>query len=200
MYVNLLPHAFRRELLVRQRLSLWTPIWATCLCGVFLYLAFAYIALLAAQQSLAKSESLCEPLRLIAMESTQVEDQLKVIQGRKAELQSLAPTNKAVPILIIVSDAARSLEGKVQLRRLTFHHSVDARPTIEPAASASAEGLAMEKGQLTLEAVAANDAAIASFVESLRSAKVIRQVELKSSTEWNSLGRDCRKFDVLCQF
>src|SRR5688572_29736742 len=98
MYVNLLPPAFRRELLIRRCLNLWMPVWMACLAAVVLYLNFAYGALRTAQRSLAESESLCEPIRLVALESTHVDDQLKAIRARKLELQSLAPRNKAVPV------------------------------------------------------------------------------------------------------
>ena len=200
MYVNLLPSGFRRQLLVRQCLSLWIPVWLAASALGVLYLGVAFQTHRAAQASLAQREALCEPIRLVAAESQRLATELQVAQARKANLSLLSPPNRALPVVKIVSSAVQPLAGRLQLLRLSFHHSVEvSQKAGQPARSENTES-GLEKGQLTLEAVAVNDAVMASFIESLRRVKVMRQVELKSSTEWHSGGQDCRKFDVICHF
>lgn len=200
MHINLLPSAFRRQLLIRRCLTRWRPVWLACFAVSAVYIAASYRTLAKTKTELAVVESQCQPIRLVMAEAGSYDRELKQVQASKSELLALAPKSRALPIVAVVSQAAQSLAGQLQLRRLSFQHAIEAPQTPDPKAVGNADKRRIEKGRLSLEALATSDAAVASFIEALRNTKVIHHVELKSSAEASIGGQAGRKFEVYCHF
>jgi hypothetical protein len=200
MHVNLLPQSFRRRLLICRCVGVWSLIWLACAVLCAIYLGAGYYKLRAERALLSQMEVRCQPVRLIVSQSQKLEQKLTEARTRQADLLRLAPSSKALPAISIVSQATRSLEGRLQLRRFSFQHVVETPKPADAAAPASQSKASIERGQLVLEAVAIDDTVIASFIDVLRNVPAIRQVELKSSTEWNATGKSRRRFEVICFF
>jgi hypothetical protein len=164
------------------------------------YIVVACRTLAQSKAELAAAEARCLPIRLVASESGKYEHDLKQVRTRQSELLLHSPKNRALPIVAVVSQAAQSLAGQLQLRRISLQHAIEAQRPAHPKAPGNGDKLPSEKGRLSLEAVATSDAAVASFVEALRKTNVIHQVELKSSSEASVGGQTGRKFEVYCHF
>lgn len=207
MYVNLLPQAFQRKLLLRRRLMQWCLVWAICVLGAAAACGVRHRAVLAAHARLTEIETRCAPVRLVMAEAQQVEDRLAALEVRQAELKDFQPDHRALAVLAVISAAARDTQAQLHLQQLQFHSPekfsaavvVNAAASAPPTAATPAT-LNIDRGQVTLQGMAADDAAIAAFIEALRRVPVIRHAELKSSSHSTVAGEDQRQFEVLCRF
>jgi Tfp pilus assembly protein PilN len=64
----------------------------------------------------------------------------------------------------------------------------------------AAHAAAHEHGSITLAGTAADDAAIARFIDSLRQVRAIRRVELKASSQFVAAGKETRRYEIVCGF
>jgi Tfp pilus assembly protein PilN len=200
MHVNLLPGSFRRQLIIRRCLSSWLLVWAACITLSLAVLAQRFGTLMSERNALAEMEASAEPIRQLMTDAVQLQNQLREQQQRVHRFQELAPQDKSLSLLAILSTRAQSIAGRVQVRRLALINSAARASSASSPPGVTAGGPQGATGQVIMEAVAEDDDAVASFLRSLRAANVFRHVELKSCSQWGKADDDQRKFDVMCTF
>jgi hypothetical protein len=198
MHINLLPAAFRRRMLLRQSLRWWSLRWGACLVVGAAYLLVEWRQLALARAAREEVESRCAPIRRIVEQTTRVEAELNAVSGDHAELRRLQPNRRPLAVLALLSQATGPLQGRLRLERLDFHQAPDL--PAESGGSTPAPAADSAKTRLILAGIAVDDAAVAAFIETLRGCKVVRNVELLSSTAWEPAGLSGRRFEIVCSF
>lgn len=198
MHVNLMPAPFRRQVLVRRSLTWWSVRWVACLLLCAVYLLGEYRQLAAKRIACDEVEARSQPIKRVVARSLELEGELKAVDDRRSELRRLTPNKKPLAVLAIVSQALEPARGKLQIQRLDFLQS----PGLPVAAGSPAPPVVAgrEQGRLIVEGIAVDDSAIAGFVEALRGFKVVRRVELQSSTTAEAAGQSGRRFEIVCSF
>ena len=197
MHVNLLPAAFRKQALLRRSLFCWIIRWSACLLVCATYLFWEYRQVARANAAREEIEAVCEPVRLALAETAAAESQLEALIAKQLDLRRFTPNNRPLAVLALLSRIEPG-RGQLQIQRIDFEQTLDL-----PAAAGSPlprKNEAKERGRLILNGIALNDVTVAAFIDALRAIKVIRRVELQSSTRWEAAGRNGRKFDVVCSF
>jgi hypothetical protein len=200
MHVNLLPGAFRRQLLVRRCLNSWIIVWGACAALSLSAVAVKYQTLVSERKVMAEMEARAAPIRQVMTDSVALKRQLDDQRQRVDRLHALSPNDKSLSLLSVLSTRAHVLSGRLQVRRFALQHSTAPQPSTAVTAGAPTDHKTVAAGQMILEAVAEDDGIVASFLHSLRAAKVFRDVELKSCTQWGKVDDNQRKFDVICTF
>jgi len=194
MYVNLLPHSFQRDLILRQSLMTWSLIWATVAVAMLLLCGFEFATVLYQQNLLAEVDAQGEPIRQLQKQVGQTEQQLAAAKSEQDRLDDLLTDHRALAALAIVSRAVKGAEGRVQILTLQFHC-----PHTFPTLQTEKKPLPTNQGFIQLQGVAADDAAIAALVDALRHVPLIVEAELKSSSHLSVAGAEERKFEIVCK-
>ena len=194
MYLNLLPQSFQRDLVIRQRFLQWSLIWASVAVALLLWCGWESLLVMHQHSVLAEAELRCLPTRELQGRTNQVEQQLAAARAEQGHLEELLTDHRALATLALVSRAVQGTSGRVHVQNLQFHcpHDYPSLRTEKTPAPA-------RQGHLHLQGIAADDEAIAAFIDALRHVPVVVHAELKSSSHWTAAGSDERKFEIVCK-
>ena len=207
MYVNLLPMSFLRRLTIRRQAWNWGICVAVTSLLCIVVVAAQYFAVLATQQLQFLTALQSQELHAVQADTQRISSELASLDAVISSLKKTRPDDRTLALLGIASTSAKKATGKVQLKQLMTQtaptvKSASLPPTPGPPSRNVAESVAPRRAanDFVLEGVADSAAAIASFVDALREAKVFTRVDLTATSETATSGGPTRQFRIDCKF
>jgi hypothetical protein len=206
--INLLPWSFKRQLILRHRLSQWAAVWLVVGGLGLAAIGYASSALARSEENLENLNRKAKPLEKIAAENKLIETQLARSDRRQLMLQNLADLQQPLQLVGIISQSAKASGGGVTVKSLL----------LEPIETTIVQAIAQPKKKrrsgripttktftvksmkLTLHGVAIDDLALARFVSRIRKAGVFSKVELRESTNIQLAAGTARQYFVVCVY
>jgi Tfp pilus assembly protein PilN len=199
MHINLLPPRFALRVAVLRRARSWAPVWIVLLVVSLATVAYAFRMY---RQSAAVLAALVErghALRSIQAETATYERQRIQLQDEIHTIQSLQSRDRTLALLGLLGRSAQAAE-RLQLQRMAFTAPTRLPPGPRATVPNPDPTRAPELAMLTLQGIAGGDAALARFIDSLRSLGIFERVDLKSLSQLRSPPDDGRQFQVECRF
>lgn len=197
-HANLLPTAWRRRSLIRQRLRQWCVVWILSAVGITAASATQYWLARRGERVVTELEVQAAPVRERLRQTDQMRSRLEELDSRESLLAALESTREPFLLMGMVAQSAQKLPGRLWLDN--FRLESTRRPGLRPVPGtpATSPPTDVEEVKLTLDGNAVDDMAITRFVATLRSYRVFDDVHLDSLVGDRDQGP--REFSVSCVY
>jgi Tfp pilus assembly protein PilN len=187
-------------MLVRARLRQWSLPWGVLALAALVACVVEYRHGLERQAELDALVERCAPLHAMQSETAALAEESQSLRANLDWLQRVQTRDHSLALLGIVGQAVRATAGELQIQRMGVSASAPTSQTAPNAGRPAVAQAPVDRATLTLQGIAGADAALAQFVESLRSSQAFEQVELKSSTHSRTASGDVRQFQIECRY
>lgn len=190
--INLLPVTFRRQLMMRRRLTQWCVV--VCALVLVMWVARSYklreYYVLGQQQEVLEREH--RPLKAMVKEITHMRQQLEDLDQQEVIAKELDHQRNVLALLGAVSQIAEQSNGKL---RLTDFQLVDLQssPSGDRQQASGSHG-----GNFTLQGVSLDRPAVAELLDKLQHSGLFQSVELASLKERQEGQVSLQDFQVVC--
>jgi hypothetical protein len=160
------------------------------------------------RQAQAATALRSKDLHALKAKTAQTLEEAKTIEASIALLRESQPDDRTLSLLGIAAMSAKNLDGKVHLKSVTTQMApVTAvkHPALPAAGVAGNKAVTTSPKErapsdFTLEGTAADAAAIAAFIETLRGTTVFTKVDLAAISETAGSTGAARQFRIDCKF
>jgi Tfp pilus assembly protein PilN len=191
--VNLLPHTYRRQQMLRRRAGQWGAIMCAVLVTGWVWHRHEVWEDRNLGQRLEVLERQHAPTQRLLKALVEMRQQLDQLQQQELVARELERQRSALTLLGLVSQTAQKTGGRLRVMKLDLKDF----QTMERAGSAAASG---GGGGLFLGGISLDNPAVGELLEGLQDSGVFSRVELLVLKERESAVASLRDYEVRCEF
>lgn len=190
--INLLPASYRRQQMLRNRMTQWaTAIAAVLVVGWgWHWLEMREQAQLRQQLDVLSREH--APTRTMLQQVVDMRRQLKELDQHEAVAKELESQRNALTLLGVISDTAQKAGGRLRITKLELSNFQQ----VSQGNAAAANGQAASG--LVLVGVSLDNPSVAELMDGLKHSGLFSKVDLKTLKERQGAG--LRDYEVRCEF
>jgi Tfp pilus assembly protein PilN len=187
--INLLPHSFRRQQMIRTRVIQWSM----AMCGVLIAGWIIHCFELSERRALSQDLEVLarehQPTQTMLRQLVDMRQQLKDLQQQEAIAVQLEQQRNALALFGVISRTAKNTNGRLRITRLEL--------TNFQGHQSAATG---QPGGLLLAGVSLDNPAVGELLDGLQDSGVFRLVELMALKERPHDDQSLRDYEVRCEF
>jgi len=191
--INLLPHSFRRQQMIRTRVIQWSM----AMCGVVIVGWIIHCYQLSERRALSQHLEVLarehQPTQTMLRQLVDMRQQLKDLQQQEAIAVQLEQQRNALALLGVISRTAKNTNGRLRITKLELTNFQGHQGTAAGAGTA-------QSGGLLLAGVSLDNPAVGELLDGLQDSGVFRLVELMALKERPHDDESLRDYEVRCEF
>jgi Tfp pilus assembly protein PilN len=190
--INLLPHSFRRQQILRNRMIQWGSIISVVLVIGW---GWHWCEMREDRELSQQLEMLSRehaPTRTMLKQIVEMRQQLVELQQQEAVAKELDCQRNALTLLGVVSDTARKTKGRLRVTKLELNN-------FQSTGGGEGTNAAKPPG-LVLNGVSLDNPAVAELLDGLQKSGIFSRVELLTLKERDEKDSSLRDYVVRCEF
>lgn len=191
--INLLPHSFRRQQLVRQRVVQWTTIVCVVLVTGWTWHAYRRLENVALAQQLESLQREHSPARVMLKDLEKMRRQLDDLHQQESVAKELEYQRNALTLLGVLSETTKATKGRVRVTKLELNDFQNMRATTTQTENGALTGL-------VVSGVSLDNPGVAELFEGLQDSGIFSHVELVVSKERRDGEVALRDYEMRCEF
>lgn len=191
--INLLPQSFRRQQILRKRITQWTTIISVVLVSGW---GWHWWEMQEDRQLTQQLDTLSRehaPTRTMLKQLVEMRQQLVELQQQEAVAKELDCQRNALTLLGAVSEAARKTKGRLRITKFDVDNFQGNSNSSDPALVAKPPGV-------LLDGVALDNSSVAQMLNDLKESGIFSRVELLSLKERENKDAALRDYQIKCEF
>jgi Tfp pilus assembly protein PilN len=192
--VNLLPASYRRQQILRRRITEWCSIVAIVMLAgaIWHWYELREHRLLAQQLEMLSREH--APTQTMLKQVVQMRKQLEDLQHQEAVSKVLEHQRNALRLLGVISESAEKTHGKLRVTKLDLTDFQHLGPSAGP------EVAGQPASGVVFSGVSLDNPAVAELLTGLKESGIFSRVELLSIKEREDKTASLHDYEVRCEF
>jgi Tfp pilus assembly protein PilN len=192
--INILPAAYRRQQMLRNRCAQWATILATVLILGWVWHWYEMREQKHLTQQLDVLSREHAPTRTMLKQVVDMRQQLKELEQQEAVAKELETQRGALVLLGVISDTAQKTNGRLRVTKMELTNLQSGGPAAKTGSSAQ------QAAGLLLTGVSLDNPAVAELLDGLQHSGLFSHVELQKLKEQPDKTTQLRDYEVRCEF